>query len=186
LIAPEDAALIRNRLPPDRMMGMPSQQVMATNGQPASVESGRSVTYISGLDLAGGTLVSYQPVVGRLFDGVKLTITPLWTADGTAVDVLLDLTTRVVHKLHPAHAAAPLSSGNQETVMQVPEAWATHIEQSLHWPTSQVLLISAGMQPLSSSARRGTLSWGNSAAELLILAEVAPPFSTRSAMRSAQ
>src|SRR5262249_10480996 len=57
LIAPEDAALIRNRLPPDRMMGLPSQQVTATNGQPTRVESGRSISYVSGLDLAGGTLV---------------------------------------------------------------------------------------------------------------------------------
>jgi hypothetical protein len=181
LIAPEDAALIRNRLPPDRSVAPLSQHISAKNGQETAVESGRSVTYISGLDLAGGTYLAYQPVVGRLQEGIKLILIPLWTADGSALDVVVKLTTRAVQKLHHAQGAAPLSSGNQETVMQVPEAVATTFDQTLRWPTSQVLLISAGIQPQNLTARRGAFGFGATATEMLLLVEVAPPFSSRPA-----
>jgi hypothetical protein len=180
LIAPEDASLIRNRLQLHRPSGPLSQQVMAQNGQPNSIETSRPVNYISGLDLAGGAYLSYQPVIGKLNEGVKLVFTPLWTKDGSAVDLDMRLVTRVIQKLHYAQGAAPLSSGNQESLLQVPESVSTSMEQTLRWPCSQVLLISAGMQPAGSSVkRRGPFNMLPAVSELLVIAELDTPFSGR-------
>jgi hypothetical protein len=174
LVPPEDAALIRSRLQPDRVPGPLNQQLMATNGQANIVESVRSVSYVSGLELAGGSHLAYQPVIAKLQEGVQLTLTPLWTRDGAAVDLVVDLMTRAVTKLHFARGTAPLSSGVQELVQQVPQAGSTHFEQTLRWPTSQVLVISGGVQP-NSNAKRGTLGFGSPTSELVILAEIAAP-----------
>lgn len=183
LIAPEDLSLIRNRLKLDRQSGPVNQHVLANNGQPTTIETGQPVNYISGLDLNSGHYLAYQPIIARLSEGVKATFTPLWTTDGSAVDLELKVTTRVVNKLHYAQSAAPLRSGSQETVVQVPEVAATSLEQTLNWPTSQILLISAGVQPTKASSRRGPLSFSSTTAEVLILAELDPPISARSAAR---
>jgi hypothetical protein len=183
LLAPEDAALLRHRLPSDRFSASLSQQVVATNGQEACVESGHSVSYISGLELAGGSYAAYQPVIGRVQDGVRVSFTPLWTRDGAALDVTLRLTTRAVQKLHSAQGATPLSTGNQGTVLQVPETVASNFEQTLRWPTSQVLLISAGVQPPRS--RRTAFGFAAAATELLVLAEVIPTYARPATQRDA-
>jgi hypothetical protein len=183
LIAPEDLALIRNRLKLDRQTGPVNQRVLASNGQPTTIETGQTVNYVSGLDLGSGTYLAYQPIIARLNEGIKATLTPLWTADGTAVDLEVKLTTRHVNKLHHAQSAAPLRSGSQETVVQVPAVSATSLEQSFGWPVSQILLISAGVQPTKGNAGRGPLNFSSGAAEILILAELDSPVSSRTATR---
>jgi hypothetical protein len=183
LLAPEDAALLRHRLPPERALGSMTQQVVASNGQETCVESGRSVNYISGLELAGGAYSAYQPVIGRVQDGVRISFVPLWTADGNAIDVQVKLTTRAVQKLHHAQGAAPISTGNQGTFMQVPEAAATSFEETLLWPTSQVLLISAGVQPSLLGSRRAAFGFAAAGTELLVLAEVTPPYARAATRR---
>jgi hypothetical protein len=179
LIPPEDASLIRSRLQPDLSASPSSQQLTVRNGQESGVESGRSVSYISSLELGGGTLLSYQPVISRLQEGIQLQMLPLWTSDGSAVDVLVKLTTRTVQKLHYSRGAVPLSTGSQESLLQVPETVSTRFEHTLHWPTSQTLLISAGMQPPNPSARRGSFRLGPPAVELLVFAELAAPMTSR-------
>jgi hypothetical protein len=183
LVAPEDLALIRNRLKLDRQPGLVNQRVLANNGQPTTIETGQTVNYISGLDLQSGIYVAYQPIIARLTEGVKATLTPLWTADGSAVDLEVQVTTRHVTKLHYAQSAAPLRSGSQETVVQVPEVSATSLDQTLNWPVSQILLISTGVHPTKGTGGRGPLSFSSAAAEILILAELDSPVSARAASR---
>jgi hypothetical protein len=184
LLAPEDASLLRHRIQTDRAFAPVSQQVTANNGQEAGIDSSRAVSYVSGLELSGGTYSAYQPVIGRLQDGVRVSFVPLWTSDGSAVDVFVRLTTRVVQRLHHAQGASPLSSGTQETFMQIPEVVAAHFEQTMRWPASQVLLISAGVQPANPSARRGAFGRAPAPTELLILAEILPPPSRSTSRRS--
>ncbi len=183
LIAPEDASLVRNRLKLDRQPNAISKQIMAYNGQPTAIETGQPVNYISGLELASGLYMAYQPVVDRLNEGIKATFTPLWTTDATAVDIEFRVTSRVVKRLHYAQGVAPLSSGNQEAIVQVPEVSSTSFEQSLRWPATQVLLMSCGVQVGNVSAKRGPFSFSPSASELLILVELDPPASARAATR---
>ena len=185
LIAPEDLSLIRNRLKLDRQPGSVNQRVLANNGQSTTIESGQSVNYISGLDLNSGIYLAYQPIIARLQEGVKATFTPLWTADGSAVDLEVKVSTRVVNKLHYAQSAAPLRSSTQETVVQVPEVTATSLEQTLNWPTSQILLISAGVQPTKANTGRGPIKFSSSTAEVLIVVELDSPVSARAAARRA-
>jgi hypothetical protein len=183
LIAPEDLSLIRNRLKLDRQPGPVNQRLLANNGQPTTIETSQTVNYISGLDLNNGSYLAYQPIIARLIEGIKATLTPLWTADGSAIDLDVKVTTRQVKKLHYAQNAAPLRSGSQETVVQVPEVSATSLEQTLNWPVSQVLLISAGVQPTKGNPGRGPLNFSSGTAEILIFAELDPPVSARAAAR---
>ena len=179
LMAPEDASLLRSRLRLDRVAGPTGQHLMLRNGQPAQFEAGKEVNYISSLELEGGSYLSYQPVIGKLHEGVQAKFMALWTLDGNAVDLEVELTTRLVQRLHSSQGLAPLSTGTQEAVLQVPETVASSMIQNLRWPISQVLVISAGVQPSRSAARRGPLAISPSVGEMLILAEIDPPFSTR-------
>ncbi|MBI3467074.1 MAG: hypothetical protein HY000_29010, partial [Planctomycetes bacterium] len=180
-VAPEDAALVRDRLRrTSQARALNRLSVAVTNGQTSNVDSAQPMSYISGLELASGAFTAYNPVIGRLNEGAKLRVTPLWTADGTAVDMRLVLTTRAVRKLHQAQSTAPLTTGNQNATVQVPEVSATMLDQSLRWPTSQVLLISAGVQPAMQDSKRSLLSLSGSAVELLVLGELDPPAAPRS------
>jgi hypothetical protein len=184
LIALEDAALIRERLRINRQPGTVNEkQILGQIGQPSTIEACRGVNYISGLELTSGLYVAYQPVISRLNEGVQATFTPLWSTDGLGVDVDVKLTTHAVTKLHYAQSAAPLASGNQNAAIQVPEVAATSLEHSVNWPRSQVLLISAGVHPGTSGAKRAGLSFSTPPTEILILAEIDPPISNRSAAR---
>ncbi len=184
LLPPEDASLLRDRVRRDGNSATLAQQhILANNGQPATIETGRTVNYISGLKLESGHYLAYQPVLTKLNDGATLTLAPLWTSDGSGVDAYVRLTTRSVEKLHYAQSAAPLSTGNQNTVVQVPEVSATRFENKLRWPQSDVLVISAGVQPRPVESRRGTFSFSSPPAELLILAELDPPLAARPAAR---
>ena len=182
VMAPEDAALVRERLRRGGQARVIRQQsVAASNGQSATIEAGQPVSYVSGLQLAGGAFTAYNPVIGRLDEGIKLHVTPLWTADGRAVEARFLLATRAVRKLHTAQSAAPLNTGNQNTTVQVPEVSATALDQTLRWPTSQVLVISAGVQPPMRDSKRGLLNMSGSPTELVVIAELEPPTPSRGA-----
>ena len=179
-VAPEDAALVRERLRRTSQARLLNRlSVAASNGQTSAVDAGQPMSYISGLELASGAFTAYNPVIGRVNEGVKLRVTPLWTPDGNSVDLRLLLTSRAVRRLHQAQSTAPLSTGNQNATVQVPEVSATMLDQSLRWPTSQVLLISAGVQPAMQDSKRGLLNFSGSAVELLVLGELEPPTPSR-------
>jgi hypothetical protein len=179
LIAPEDAALLRERLRLDRPGREPLEHRLVThNGQTATVQTGQPVNYISGVELTTGARAAYRPLISRIAEGVTLSVTPLWTADGSAVDVELKLVTRAVNRLHSTETVSPLSTGKQRTMTQVPQAAGSTLDRTLRWPTSRVLLISAGVQPGVLGKRTG-LSFSASAPELLLLAELDRPTSTQ-------
>ena len=184
LVAPEDAALIRERLRADRQArSVTDQNVLVNNGQPATVETGQAVNHITGLELMSGVYMAYQPVLGRLNEGVRATFAPLWLADGSGVDLNLKLNTRVVTKLHETRTVAPLTTGNQTTEVQVPEVAATSLDTTVRWPSRNVLLVSAGVQPGILRSRRGMLGLTGLglSAELLVFAELDAPVATRTA-----
>jgi hypothetical protein len=184
VIPHEDVSLLRERLRRDNQAATLAQQhILATNGRPATIETTQAVNYIAGLELESGLYLAYQPAIARLNEGVKLSLDPLWTADGAAVDVTFRLSSRVVSRLHNARAVAPLSTGNQNTVVQVPEVSGTWFEGTILWPHSQMLLLSGGVQTGHTVARRGKFGLSSPPHELLVLIELDPPLSARATSR---
>jgi hypothetical protein len=186
LLAPEDASLVRQKVRSDRLSrGLYSEGLVIENGVEAVVETSQPVNYIQGIDLVPSGTAGYQPIIGRLSDGVRLTLTPLWTLDGRALDLDLGVTTAVVQNLHAAAAAAPLTSGSQMVTVQVPETTSSHLRELVRWPVDKTLLLSAGVQRGLGGPKRSArlMSALTPPAELLIFAEVTPPLSASAPVR---
>jgi len=172
LLAPEDLALVGGRLASRLQAGSDRQRLVKTpNGVPAELQWRWPVNYAVAAELSPGWQAAYRPVLRSLQQGLTLRITPLWTLDGKAIDLYLQIETSRVIKLHRIRSPAPLISGTQSTTADVPEVAATNLEHTVRCPLDRALLVSVGMQPGLLSRRTALSRWlplSGSGGELLI------------------
>ncbi len=132
--------------------------IKAVNGQNLHVEKVEPVDYIAGAERDGAVGVGFQPAVQKLEEGVWLTISPLLTYDGDALDLAVDLRTNVVRRLIRTSILTRREIGPNDMTINVPEVSETRLNQPItNWPIGQTLVMSAGIVPGLLESKNGIL-----------------------------
>ena len=123
-------------------------KVEALNGQTVRFERTEKKAFTGSVQRDNPVGQGFQPKVDTLEEGVVLRFSPLLSHDGDKLDAAIELTSNVVHRLHPVKILSPREVGTGELNLDVPEASGTRLDQKINgWPIGEALIISAGIQP---------------------------------------
>jgi hypothetical protein len=123
-----------------------SHNVQIAHGQTHSIERWQPRTYPERLQLTPTTYPGYQVAMGQLQEGFSLELSPLATADGRAMEVVIKCHVDQIEKMTPVTIKLPgsnsLIGGAQ---IQVPQVASWRLYERFRWPSDQVLVITRGL-----------------------------------------
>lgn len=123
-----------------------SPNLVVHNGQSQTVSRLRPKQYVKSVRPRDAVLAGYDTEMGQVDEGVSLQVSPLFSLDGRAVDVLVKCHVDQVEKLVPVSIDLPGFGGQwQRAQIQVPQVVSWRLHERFRWPSDQVLLLSCGV-----------------------------------------
>ena len=192
LVSRENAALLLTELakrPDFREHGSPNLKIYS--GQSHTLKSTRPRLFSKGYESVPGTAAGGN--TGYIEEGFSLTISPLVSLDGSAMEAVLKCSVDQIEKFTPIVANHVDQFGMQRrTQIQVPQISSWRLHERFRWPTDEVLLVSRGQvatpqrttkwnEPLRKMVNNG----GQRANALLFLESRSEVQSVRNDLRSA-
>jgi hypothetical protein len=147
LLSKENAALVMNLL----RQRTDTRQVqdldlITYNGQTEKLSSTRGRNYVRNVKPAATGWPPYEPETGEIQEGYRLSISPLLSVDGKAIDCVIKAEIDQVDKLKPVELQLPLPNGQPyRTRIDVPQVVSWRLHERFRWPADMVLLLSCGV-----------------------------------------
>ncbi len=156
LMPKESAALLIGELRKRtdyRELNSPSVDI--ENGQSQTIAQMKLRSYISGVQMLAN-YPFYEAQNSQLNEGYSLELSPLYSADGQSLDVVLKCHIDQLEKLVPVTMEIPVPGGAipgggvagsnvQRVQIQVPQVVSWRLHERFRWPADQVLLLSCGV-----------------------------------------
>lgn len=119
--------------------------VSVANGQSQTIAQQKLQAYTSGVRLKE-VYPYYEAESGQINEGYSLEISPLFSADGQTMDVVLKCHIDQLEKLIPVTMEIPQGTAAPLRVpIQVPQVVSWRLHERFRWPSDQVLLLSCGV-----------------------------------------
>ena len=148
-MSPGDAAVLLTQM--RELSGFETlvdQKEKLANGQNLSIDRTAPVSYTAGAQRDGASGLGFSPTVEQLEEGVWLTISPLLTYDGGAIDLAIDLRTNIVQRMIKTSILTRREVGPGDMTINVPEVTETRFNRAITgWKLGTTLVISAGITP---------------------------------------
>jgi len=134
-----------------------SPNLVVHNGQSQTVSRLRPKSYVKAVRPRDTVVAGYDSEMGQVDEGVSLQVSPLFSLDGRAVDVLVKCHIDQVERLVPVPIDLPGFGGQwQRAQIQVPQVVTWRLHERFRWPTDQVLLLSCGVVAAPTAENKGT------------------------------
>ncbi len=152
--------------------------VQIQNGQSQTLAQTRLKSYTRGLRMKEA-YPFYELENGQIDEGYSLQLSPLFSADGRSLDVVLKCQIDQVEKLIPVAMELPAGGTVQRVNIQVPQVVSWRLHERFRWPADQVLLLSCGVVATPSGEKApplgipglAALSSGPARADALLFVE---------------
>ena len=147
LLSKENAALVMNLLR-QRTDTRQVQDInlVVHNGQTEKLASTRGRNYVRNVRPAPTGWPPYEPETGEVEEGYRLSISPLLSIDGRAIDCVIKAEIDQVDKLNHVDLELPLPNGQMHrTRIDVPQVVSWRLHERFRWPADMVLLLSCGV-----------------------------------------
>ncbi len=147
LITKENAAIVLNML----RSRTDTRQVhdvnlVMHNGQTQQLASTRGRNYILNVRPAPTGWPPYEPETGEVQEGYRLSISPLLSTDGAALDCVIKAEIDQVDKLNYVDLELPLPNNQTHRArIDVPQVVSWRLHERFRWPSDMVLLLSCGV-----------------------------------------
>ena len=105
----------------------------------------RPKTFMKSVRFQTASWPGYQLETGQVDEGFSFELSPLLSIDGTTVDAVIKCHVDQVEKMVPVTVDVANTQGNQRVQIQVPQVVSWRLHERFRWPTTHVLLISAGI-----------------------------------------
>lgn len=127
-----------------RELNAPS--VMVQNGQSQTIAQTKMRTYIRGVRMKEA-FPFYETENGQIDEGYSLQVSPLFTTDGSGMDIVLKCHIDQLEKLVPVTLEIPQGpqAAPARVAIQVPQVVSWRLHERFKWPADQVLLLSCGV-----------------------------------------
>jgi hypothetical protein len=126
-----------------RELNAPSVGVQ--NGQSQTVAQTKLRSYVRGVRMKEA-YPFYDTENGQIDEGYSLQVSPLFTADSSAMDLVLKCHIDQLEKLVPVTLEIPQGQAAPARVnIQVPQVVSWRLHERFRWPADQVLLLSCGV-----------------------------------------
>jgi hypothetical protein len=147
LLSKENAALVLNMLR-SRTDARQVQDVnlVTYNGQTEQLASTRGRNYVRNVRPAPATWPPYEPETGEIQEGYRLSVSPLLSTDGTAIDCVIKAEIDQVDRLNSVDLELPLPNNQTHRIrIDVPQVVSWRLHERFRWPSDMVLLLSCGV-----------------------------------------
>ena len=147
LLSKENAALVLNMLR-TRTDARQVQDVnlVTYNGQTERLASTRGRNYVRNVRPAPATWPPYEPETGEIQEGYRLSVSPLLSTDGRAIDCVIKAEIDQVDRLNSVDLELPLPNNQiHRTRIDVPQVVSWRLHERFRWPSDMVLLLSCGV-----------------------------------------
>ncbi|MDA8743638.1 hypothetical protein N9N28_03290 [Rubripirellula amarantea] len=147
LLSKENAALVMNILR-QRTDARLVQDLNLTlyNGQTEKLASTRGRNYVQNVRPAPNAWPPYEPETGEVQEGYRLSLSPLLSTDGRAIDCVIEAEIDQVDKLNHVDLELPLPNNQiHKTRIDVPQVVSWRLHERFRWPSDMVLLLSCGV-----------------------------------------
>lgn len=114
------------------------------NGQSQTIVQTRLKSYTRGVRLREA-YPFYELENGQIDEGYSLQVSPLFSADGSSLDLVLKCHIDQLEKLVPVAMEVPAGGSVQRVNIQVPQLVSWCLHERFRWPADQVLLLSCGV-----------------------------------------
>jgi hypothetical protein len=126
-----------------RELNAPS--IAIQNGQSQTVAQTKLRSYVRGVRMKE-QFPFYDAEQGQIDEGYSLQVSPLFTTDGGAMDIVLKCHIDQLEKLVPVTLEIPQAAAAPARVqIQVPQVVSWRLHERFKWPSDQVLLLSCGV-----------------------------------------
>ncbi len=147
LLSKENAALVLNLL---RQRTDTRQvhdlNIVTYNGQTETLASTRGRNYVRNVRPAPQAWPPYEPETGEVQEGYRLSLSPLLSTDGRAIDCMIKAEIDQVDKLNPVDLELPLPNNQiHRARIDVPQVVSWRLHERFRWPSDMVLLLSCGV-----------------------------------------
>lgn len=147
LISKENAAYLASELRKRtdyRELNAPS--IAIQNGQMQTVAQTKLQSYVRGVRMKDA-YPFFETENGQLSEGYSLQVSPLFAADGSAMDLVLKCHIDQVEKLVPVTMEIPQQGQTlpARVQIQVPQVVSWRMNERFRWPADQVLVLSCGV-----------------------------------------
>ncbi|WP_246151479.1 hypothetical protein [Rubripirellula reticaptiva] len=147
LLSKENAALVLNML---RQRTDTRQvhdlNIVTYNGQTETLASTRGRNYVRNIRPAPQAWPPYEPETGEVQEGYRLSLSPLLSTDGRAIDCMIKAEIDQVDKLNPVDLELPLPNNQVHRArIDVPQVVSWRLHERFRWPSDMVLLLSCGV-----------------------------------------
>ncbi|TWU47220.1 hypothetical protein Poly51_50180 [Rubripirellula tenax] len=147
LLSKENAALVLNLL---RQRTDTRQvhdlNIVTYNGQTETLASTRGRNYVRNVRPAPQAWPPYEPETGEVQEGYRLSISPLLSTDGRAIDCMIKAEIDQVDKLNHVDLELPLPNNQTHRArIDVPQVVSWRLHERFRWPSDMVLLLSCGV-----------------------------------------
>jgi hypothetical protein len=158
----ENAAFLRTQMQVNQGFKMlEDREIKMINGQTLNVAREADVDYIVGPQRDSAAGLGYQPGTAKLKEGIYLRVSPLYTFEGDAVDLALDLQAVTVKSKIATKILTRREIGPSDMTIEVPEVVETRLNRSIEgWKLGNTLLISAGIHPGILQSKAGWMKLG--------------------------
>jgi len=175
LVTRENAALLMNELRQRMDFREHAAPVVdVPNGQTYPLGLTRQKQYVRSVrpkpDAQG-----FEPELATIAEGYSLTLSPLLSADGTSIDVVVKCDVDQVERIIDVPLDVPTALGQPQRVsIQVPQLVSWRLHERFRWPSDHVLLLSCGVVATPNNDRAampllGPLVTTNRADALLLI-----------------
>lgn len=165
MMAREDAAVLLNGLRERVDVTFHTEQPLEMkNGRTVKIDKMRPHRYNSGVELLPQpSWPGYKLQPGSIDEGVRVSMSPLYTSDGSEVEVVVDCRATQIERLEELDVEVPTTVDPRQRVqIQVPQVSSWELHERLRWPADRVLVVSRGLAALPSGPPAGSgtgLAW---------------------------
>ncbi|MCG8652963.1 MAG: hypothetical protein MI861_24190, partial [Pirellulales bacterium] len=147
LISKENAALVMSLLRSRTdVRQVQDVNLVMHNGQTEQLASTRGRNYVRNVRPAPAGWPPYEPETGEVQEGYRLSISPLLSTDGQAIDCVIKAEIDQVDKLNHVNLELPLPNNQaHRTRIDVPQVVSWRLHERFRWPADMVLLLSCGV-----------------------------------------
>jgi hypothetical protein len=147
LVTKENAAIVLNMLRARTdTREVQDVNLVMHNGQTQKLASTRGRNYVRNVRPAPTGWPPYEPETGEVQEGYRLSISPLLSTDGAAIDCVIKAEIDQVDKLNYVELELPLPNNQiHRARIDVPQVVSWRLHERFRWPSDMVLLLSCGV-----------------------------------------
>ncbi|MDA7950250.1 MAG: hypothetical protein MPJ24_02095, partial [Pirellulaceae bacterium] len=115
-------------------------------------------TYVRGVQPSLGNLGVYVLVMGQVFEGFKLEMSPLMSRDQKTVDAVVSCQVERLEQFVPVSIEVPGYNRQVQSVqIQTPQMSSWALKERFRWPSDKVLLLSRGVVASPGPTQQGLM-----------------------------